>query len=693
MPTVGCIARDLLSLIMLHSDAAPGDVIDALAKHHNTFKRTAEAIKHTEQHHEHHEHHSATAAASSASSTVSHATLEDEVFHDKDDKVSGKSKKGKSKGQSPALVIREALIEDFSDICFAFGIELDSATTEKEMASQGEFAASGVLSTDLVFKVEVAANRYDMLSVEGIAMALRCHLGFQEPPAYKLTPSTLEMHVQKPIIGLRSFVCCGVLRNITFTLASYKSFIDMQDKLHQTIGKRRQLVSIGTHDLDTIKGPFTYTAKKPTDISFIPLKKTEKMNAAQLMEVLSKDLKLKEYLDIIRDKPEYPVITDSTGVVLSLPPIINGEHSKISLNTKNVLIEVTATDLTKAIIVLETVLTNFSRYCATPFTFEKVTIISPEGNKVDYPPPFETRIQTASVKDINVALGLNLKKEDICQRLKKMSLIPLNDQGDADTVVVNVTPTRSDILHQCDIIEDVAISHGFNNIIANSKCTSTVGKQLVKTKISELISQEVAMAGYVEVMTWVLCSVSDNFDRLRRPNDGSAVLIGNSKSDKVETKDAEKEEKFQTARTTLLSGLLKCVSNNKTVQRPIKVFEVGDVVLKDATQPVGARNHHRIAALYCGTTSGFEYIHGLLDRIMAVCNVVHQSTAAANPGKPVYYLQASDSPSFFPHHATVFVEGIAVGSVGTVHPEVLKAFDIDSPCSALELELDFKKGL
>jgi len=91
-----------------------------------------------------------------------------------------------------------------------------------------------------------------MLSVEGIAMALRCHLGFQEPPAYKLTPSTLEMHVQKPvfifldyyfilflfqIIGLRSFVCCGVLRNITFTLASYKSFIDMQDKLHQTIGK------------------------------------------------------------------------------------------------------------------------------------------------------------------------------------------------------------------------------------------------------------------------------------------------------------------------------------------------------------------------------------------------------------------------------------------------------------------------
>lgn len=43
------------------------------------------------------------------------------------------------------------------------------------------------------------------------------------------------------------------------------------------------------------------------------------------------------------------MIKDSNGIVLSLPPIINGEHSKITLNTKNVFIECTATDLTKVI--------------------------------------------------------------------------------------------------------------------------------------------------------------------------------------------------------------------------------------------------------------------------------------------------------------------------------------------------------
>ena len=47
------------------------------------------------------------------------------------------------------------------------------------------------------------------------------------------------------------------------------------------------------------------------------------------------------------DSPVYPVVEDSNGVVLSLPPIINGDHSKITLSTKNILIECTATDLTK----------------------------------------------------------------------------------------------------------------------------------------------------------------------------------------------------------------------------------------------------------------------------------------------------------------------------------------------------------
>jgi phenylalanyl-tRNA synthetase beta subunit len=56
---------------------------------------------------------------------------------------------------------------------------------------------------------------------------------------------------------------------------------------------------------------------------------------------------LKQYLHIIKDSPVYPVIYDKNGVVLSMPPIINGNHSRITLNTRNVFIECTALDLTK----------------------------------------------------------------------------------------------------------------------------------------------------------------------------------------------------------------------------------------------------------------------------------------------------------------------------------------------------------
>jgi phenylalanyl-tRNA synthetase beta chain len=75
---------------------------------------------------------------------------------------------------------------------------------------------------------------------------------------------------------------------------------------------------------------------------------------------LQNDQKLKKFVPIIKDAPVYPVIYDSNGVVLSLPPIINGAHSCITLKTKNIFIECTATDLTKANVVLNTVVTMFS---------------------------------------------------------------------------------------------------------------------------------------------------------------------------------------------------------------------------------------------------------------------------------------------------------------------------------------------
>ncbi|CAH8386803.1 unnamed protein product [Eruca vesicaria subsp. sativa] len=146
---------------------------------------------------------------------------------------------------------------------------------------------------------------------------------------------------------IRPYVVCAVLKGITFDEARYNSFIDLQDKLHQNICRRRSLAAIVTHDLDTLQGPFTYEALSPTDINFVPLKASN-FRADELIEYYNVDHELKKHLHIIENSPVFPVLYDSKRTVLSLPPIINGAHSAISLPTKNVFIECTATDLTKA---------------------------------------------------------------------------------------------------------------------------------------------------------------------------------------------------------------------------------------------------------------------------------------------------------------------------------------------------------
>ena len=241
------------------------------------------------------------------------------------------------------------------------------------------------------------------------------------------------------------------------------------------------MVAIGTHDLDTLKPPFRYDARRPVDIKFKPLNQTNEFTAPELMELYSVSLRLKTnffielyysfkkeghlkpYLPIIQDKEFYPVIYDSADVLLSLPPIINGDHSKITLDTKNVFIECTATDLHKAEIVLDTMVTMFSQYCEPKFQVEAVEVSYANGKKVnEIYPKLHKRLETLDVENTNKRVGIDISAADMAKLLRKMGL---NTQVKSDRELsVEIPPTRSDVIHVCDLIEDVAISYGYNKI-------------------------------------------------------------------------------------------------------------------------------------------------------------------------------------------------------------------------------------
>ncbi|XP_065221867.1 phenylalanine--tRNA ligase beta subunit [Planococcus citri] len=558
--------------------------------------------------------------------------------------------------------------DEFRDLCFDFGLELDEIVSEK-VPSKNPSSKQEV--EEIIYKIDIPANRYDLLCIEGLSKAL---LIFQKKliaPEYKrilkendcITVHNNSKNTQQ----IRPFIVAAVLRNVTLNQEGYDSFIDFQDKLHHNICRKRTLVAIGTHDLDTIKPPIYYDAKPPSEIKFRALNQKNEHSAVELMDIYANHAQLKQYVPIIKDSPVYPVVLDSEGVVLSLPPIINGDHSKISVDTKNIFIECTATDLTKAIIVLDTLVCAFSTYCKEPFTVEGCKVTSTRGT--EWFPHLKYRKETLSVKKINGYLGVKSTESEIVEMLNKMSLNAQSAEG--QSVEVRVPPSRHDIIHPCDIIEDVAISIGYNNIPKVVPSTSTVSNQFSLNKLTEQLRYHVAFNGFSEALTFSLCSRNDISSKLRKDLDQiPAVHVSNPKT-----------LEFQVARTTLIPGLLKTVSSNKQLPLPIRVFEISDVVFK-IKSGVGARNERHLCAVYYSKTSGFEIIHGLLDKIMQYLEVPRDAEKG-------YTIRSAEDSTFFPERcADILYKGEKIGVMGILHPEVVTEFVLALPCSCLEFNIE-----
>ncbi|VDL36411.1 unnamed protein product [Hymenolepis diminuta] len=550
---------------------------------------------------------------------------------------------------------------EFEDLCFAYGLELDEITSEQELAAR-EHGSTVVpnKSSERIYKVEVPANRYDLLCAEGLTRALLIFQSKFKSPIYKPIKPThpIQMFVTEETKLVRPYVVGAVLRNITFTEGSFTSFIDLQDKLHQNIGRKRSLVAIGTHDLDTLKPPFVYTALPPKDIRFKPLNQTQEYTAEELMELYSKESHLKPYLEIIRGKPVFPVIKDANGVVLSMPPIINGEHSKMSMTTQNVFIECTAMDLNKASIVVDTIVSMFSEYCAEPFTAEQIEVISWDGSHTFYP-RLQQRTTLVGVEYVNSIAGTNCSEEEITELLTRMGLTssvadkgakisPDKAFGTSSLLSVCVPPTRHDVLHACDIAEDVAIAYGYDRVEEELPSTFAIVKEQRLNRLTDMIRNEIALCGFSEALTFSLV-----------------------------------------VRTSLLPGLLSTLSSNRSLPLPLKLFEVQDVVLKDANKDVSCRNNRRICAVYCNKTSGFEFIHGLLDRLMHVLEVDYEKSI--KPNGCAYKLEEIDDSTYFPGRCADVIllpEGRSIGRLGIIHPNVLRNFDISFSVSSFEIDIE-----
>ncbi|KAK4523657.1 hypothetical protein GAYE_PCTG71G1553 [Galdieria yellowstonensis] len=583
--------------------------------------------------------------------------------------------------------------EDVENICYEFGLEVDEICYETwTLGSRARSGIQSLVSNEdgkeeeeqhQVFRIEVPANRTDLLSADGIIKALRVFRGFDKPPMFSpcCSSSPIRLTIKPAVQQVRQYMLSAVIRGVVLNRLRYQSIIDLQEKLHQNICRQRSLVSIGLHDLDKVQAPFVYDALPPTEIKFVPLGLDKEYRADQLFEYYDGDPQLRKYTALIRQFDRYPVVLDAKNRVLSLPPVINGDLSKVTLSTRNILVDCTGTDWTKTQIVIRTIVAILSQYCEKPCHVEPVTVetvSSDHSIKEQSSPDMTMHSFTLDLEYAKKMLGVDISPDRALQLLSRMQLFATIEDS-MNTIRVQAPIHRDDILHPCDIIEDLAVAYGYDNLPERFPCTVTQGKLLGINMFSDLVRREgLAQQGFTEVLTWVTVSQAENFEMMQRPDDGNtAVRIMNPKT-----------LEFQSCRFSLLPGILKTLRENRMVKLPIRLFELSDTVHIQRDHQVGAVNRRSLAAVYCSSTAGFEVIHGLLEHIMKIVGLPNKTNAT---NMNYFWLdeKTCNDDAYFPgRRALVRFGNTKVGILGWIHPQVLQNFGLSNPCSALELDID-----
>ncbi|HDD69957.1 MAG TPA: phenylalanine--tRNA ligase subunit beta [Candidatus Bathyarchaeota archaeon] len=505
-------------------------------------------------------------------------------------------------------------------------------------------------------KVEYNPNRIDFCSYAGVARALKGFLEMETGlPKYEAKKAKATLVVDRAVRDVRPFMLAAVVRNIKLDEDAVVELMEMQEDLHWGLGRDRKKVSIGIHNLDVVKPPFTYTAVEPESVKFVPLGKSEKMS---LREILEKHEKGIAYKHIIDWSPRYPLLIDKDGAVLSMPPIINGELTRVDSSTKNLFLDVTGTSyeaVEKSLNVLVTALADMGG------TIEKVKVKYEDRTVVS--PNLEPEKMGLRVDYANKLLGLKLSEKEAIKCLLKCRLGA--EKREKGVLEAYIPPYRIDILHEVDLVEEVAIGYGYYRLKPTIPVAITVGEQHPAQKLANTVRQIMTGLGFLEVMNFTLINERIHYSYMRMKKE-KPIRLANPVS-----------AEYSIMRKMLLPGLLKNLADNKHESFPQRLFEVSDVAeINTKIESMCERRLH-IAAVSSHPTANFTEIKAYAEALLA------------NMGLKKWQFKEAKHPSFLEGRtATIHAKGRQLGVIGEIHPEILNNFELENPTAAFEIDLE-----
>ncbi|ASJ03180.1 phenylalanine--tRNA ligase subunit beta [Thermococcus profundus] len=550
-----------------------------------------------------------------------------------------------SKRDLEGLVGKEFSVEEWEDLFLYAKCELDDMWEE---------------NGEIYFKADSKdTNRPDLWSAEGIARQIRFALGFQKGlPKYEVEKSDVVVYVDEKLKGIRPYGVYAIVEGLNIDEEALKQMINLQEKVALTFGRRRREVAIGIFDFDKVKPPVYYRAAEKTE-KFVPLGYDEEMT---LEEILEKHEKGKEYGHLIKDKPFYPLLVDSEGKVLSMPPIINSEITgRVTTETKNVFVDITGWELNKVMLALNVVVTALAERGGK---IRSVKVIYPD---------FEIETPDLTPKEFEVELdyirklaGLDLSDEEIKDLLERMMYeVELKD-GRAK---LRYPAFRDDIMHARDVLEDVLIAYGYNKIEPEEPKLAVQGRGDKFVEFEDAVRELMVGFGLQEVMTFNLTNREAQYNRMNL--EFGKDYFKNPPAELVEIENPI-SPKWSALRNWLTPSLLDFLSQNTHEEYPQKLFEVGKATLIDESRETKTVSESKLAVALAHPRVTFTEAKEILDSVMRHLGFE-------------YELEEVEHPSFIPGRAgRIIVNGETIGIIGEIHPEVLEKWGIEMPVAVFE---------
>ena len=504
---------------------------------------------------------------------------------------------------------------------------------------------------DKCIRLEYSPNRPDFSTFYGISRALNGLLGKEVGmPKFEVYENRKnQISVDTSVAKIRPFIVGIVAKGHKLKNSTIKQFVSMQEDLNNGIGRKRSKASIGLHNLDSIEFPLDY-ATTSDNLSFVPL---DTSSSLTLAEILDNSVSGKKFGKLLKGS-QYPILRDSKGNVISFPPIINSEITRIKDGVDNLFVEVTGVDKKT----VDNILANIVATLAdTGFKLETV-FVEQNNNTESFNANINTTLENVKTDYINRALGLALSNKEVINCLQKSRLDAMTI--DSSSINCMIPSYRIDIFGPIDIVEEVAIGYGLYNMEPSLPEFRLYGNRSRQNYFFDKIRQAMVGMGLTENINFILSNKDIHHKRMKLDK-FNFYTVNNSKSDEHDV-----------LRRSLLPSLLFSLSKNIHEEYPQKLFEIGQIFVPEK------ENFEKWSLCCVSAFNGvtFSEIKAILQTLMQICFNAKFET------------MPSEISSFISGRSAVIVyKGNFIGQIGEVSPLLIDSFKLKMPVAAFELDL------